>query len=241
MEYNLRFRQYSERAILIEWPQKIDQKMLQNILFCKKSIEEHRNEVIVEVISSYNSLLIFYLSTIENVYDEVLVLKSLCSISFEPSDQKQRLWKIPVCYDPALAPDLLSFSEQKKLSIDDVIDLHTTPLYQVYFLGFLPGFFYLGGLDKKLCLPRKVTPSRNVKKGSVAIGGEQTGIYPKDSPGGWHVIGACPVDFFDVNKVESSKILPDDLIQFISISVLQYADMSANKVSPSFELKPTFL
>ena len=241
MEYNLRYRQYSERAILIEWPQKIDQNMLQNILFCKKSIEEHRNEVIVEVISSYNSLLIFYLSTIENVYDEVLRLKSLCSVNFESSEQKQRLWKIPVCYDPTLAPDLLSFSEQKKLSIDDVIDLHTTPLYQVYFLGFLPGFFYLGGLDNKLCLPRKLTPSRNVKKGSVAIGGEQTGIYPKDSPGGWHVIGACPIDFFDVNEMEPSKILPGDLIQFISISVLQYNDISADRVSSNFELKPTFL
>jgi len=226
---------------LIEWPKKIDQNMLQNILFCKKSIEEHRNEVIVEVISSYNSLLIFYVSTIENVYDEVLVLKSLCNINFESSNQKQRLWKIPVCYDPTLAPDLLSFSGQKKLSIDDVIDLHTTPLYQVYFLGFLPGFFYLGGLDEKLFLPRKLTPSRNVKKGSVAIGGEQTGVYPKDSPGGWHIIGACPVSFFDVNRVGSSNICPSDLIQFISISVFEYNDVKAKNVSNNFELKPTFL
>ncbi|WP_298312654.1 5-oxoprolinase subunit PxpB [uncultured Aquimarina sp.] len=219
------YKRYSEHAILIQGPSKIDENLLENLLFYKKSIENFYGKLIIEVILSYNSLLIYYVSTIENVYDEVLTLKSLFSDEFENQVRKKRLWKVPVCYSNSLAPELSSFAVNKSMEIDEVISLHTTPLYTVYFIGFLPGFLYLGGLDEKLVTPRKSTPSQKLEQGSVAIGGNQTGIYPCDSPGGWHVIGRAPVRFFDINADNCCFASPGDKIQFMSITEEQYNDI----------------
>ncbi|GAA4272580.1 5-oxoprolinase subunit PxpB [Aquimarina gracilis] len=227
MSYELHYKRYSENAILIEWPAKIDKNIHQDIIFYKNTLEKEKFKEIVEVIISYNSLLIFYKSTIEDIYNEVSTLKLLYSQKKSFKGAENKLWKIPVCYSPALAPDLESFCKAKGFTIGDVIDLHTAPIYQVYFLGFLPGFFYLGGLDKKLNFVRKNSPSLDVKKGSVAIGGNQTGVYPQDSPGGWHVIGRCPLNFFDPEVSPPCYILPKDKIQFISISENGYNDISS--------------
>ncbi len=239
MKYELTYKRYSENAILIEWPAKIDENILQDLIFYKEIIEKGSVKEIIEVIFSYNSLLIFYVSTIENVYDEFLLLKSLYSKNFVSKEREIRLWEIPVCYSPTLTPDLESFARAKSLTVDEVISLHTAPIYKVYFLGFLPGFCYLGGLDDKLCLPRKSTPSLDVKKGSVAIGENQTGIYPMDSPGGWHVIGCCPLNLFDPKKEIPCFVLPGDEIQFISITENEYNDIGSLVNSGNYLLNPT--
>jgi inhibitor of KinA len=225
MKYELQYKRYSERAILIEWPSKIDENILHDLLSFKKSILSFYDKLIIEVISSYNSLLIYYEFTIENSYSEVLKLKSLYSKDFKTVESKNRLWKIPVCYATALAQDLEVFAKDKSLTIEEIIRLHTTPLYTVYFIGFLPGFLYLGGLDDQLHNARKTTPSMHVKKGAVAIGGNQTGIYPVDSPGGWHVIGMCPVDFFNPKTENCCFVSPGDKIQFISIEENKYNEI----------------
>lgn len=220
------YKRYGERAILIEGPAKIDEILLESLLFYKKSIENFYDKLIVEVILSYNSLLIYYNYTIEDVYSEVLTLKSLFSDLPSFLTTKKRLWKVPVCYSTALVPELEKFATNKSMDIDEVIALHTTPMYTVYFIGFLPGFLYLGGLDEKLTTPRKRVPSLKLEKGSVAIGGSQTGVYPVDSPGGWHVIGRTPIDFFDVNREEPCFASPTDRIQFMSITEKEYNDIS---------------
>ncbi len=241
MKFELQYKRYSENSILIQWPAKIDQNILQNLLFYKKSIENYYNKVIVEIISSYHSMLICYVCTIEDFYSEVSALKSLYNSHQEVEIIKKRLWEIPVCYSTTRAPDLIDFSKKKSLSIEQVISLHTTPLYTVFFLGFLPGFFYLGGLDKKLHLPRKRTPVREVKKGSVAIGGNQTGVYPIHSPGGWHVIGQSPIDFFNPNLDTPCFVSAGDKIKFMSIEDSEYNDINNRIKNNDFELKPIFL
>ncbi len=241
MKYELQYKPYSERAILIEWPSKIDENILQDLLLFKKSIEKKYDELIVEVISGYNSLLIYYASTINNLYDEFSALKSLYATGFNLENKKSTLWEIPVCYSTALAPDLETFCKNTSLTIDELIALHTAPLYKVYFIGFLPGFLYLGGLDEKLSLPRKTKPSLTVKKGSVAIGGNQTGIYPMESPGGWHVIGSCPLDFFDPTLSDPCFISPGDTIRFVSINEVEYNDISSKVMGGLYEVKSVFL
>lgn len=221
----LQYKRYSEKAILIQWPSEIDEKTLQDLLFYKSSIEIFYGKLIVEVISGYNSLLIYYHITIEDFYSIVLELKSLYLSGFEDLKTKNRLWKIPVCYSPSLASDLESFASQKSLTIDEVITMHTAPFYKVYFIGFLPGFLYLGGLADPLHFARKSTPSLKVKKGSVAIGGKQTGVYPIDSPGGWHVIGMCPLDFFDPKSDPCCFVSPGDSVQFMPIKEKEYNDI----------------
>ncbi len=241
MVYELNYKRYSEKAILIEWPSKIDENILDNLVFCKNQVEIHFYEVIVEVISSYNSLLIYYRFTIEDFYSEVFRLKSLFSDGSETGSRKTKLWKIPVCYSSALAPDLEQFAEMKSLSVDEVVRLHTTPIYKVYFIGFLPGFLYLGGLNEVLFHPRKKTPSPKIEKGSVAIGGNQTGVYPVDSPGGWYAIGKSPLSFFNASVEECCFVSLGDRIQFISISEKEYNDIrtlvNENLYTPTFKLE----
>lgn len=144
MKYKLQYKRYSERAILIEWPSGIDENILHDLLFFKKSILSFYDKPIVEVISAYNSLLIYYVSTIEDFYDEVLMLKSLYSKGFGETRSESKLWKIPVCYATSLAQDLEAFAESKSLTIEEIIRLHTTPLYTAYFIGFFTRLFVFG-------------------------------------------------------------------------------------------------
>ncbi|MDY8138073.1 5-oxoprolinase subunit PxpB [Aquimarina sp. 2201CG5-10] len=226
MKYKLQYKRYAENAILIEWPSEINEILLEDVLFYKKAIEILYDKLIVEVISSYNSLLIYYISAIKDLYSEVLKLKTLYSDNASENAQKKTLWKIPICYSSNLAPDLDEFAQEKSLTIDEVIALHASPIYTVYFIGFLPGFLYLGGLKDELILPRKTTPSLSVEKGSVAIGGSQTGVYPSNSPGGWHVIGKTPLNFFDPKSDDPCFVNPGDKIQFIAIEEKKYNDIN---------------
>ena len=142
------------------------------------------------------------------------------------SQQPSRLIRIPVCYDMKFGEDLETLAKAKNISIEQLITLHTQTEYFVYFMGFLPGFPYLSGLDTQLYTPRKSVPSRQLMKGSVAIGGEQTGIYPQNSPGGWHVIGHCPIPLFDARLSESSLFLSGDKVRFETITKEEHRELS---------------
>lgn len=110
-------------------------------------------------------------------------------------------WKVPVCYLSTKGRDLETLAESKNMSVADLISLHSSVEYRIHFFGFLPGFMYLNGLPEKLHTPRKKVPDLSVPAGSVAIGGSQTGIYPSGSPGGWHLIGSCPLTLFDPHSI----------------------------------------
>ncbi|MCT4629761.1 5-oxoprolinase subunit PxpB [Winogradskyella sp.] len=237
MHYKLRYSRYNERSILIEWPSVIDKDLLKNILNFKKHIQNKCIKEIVELVFGYNSLLIIYKSTIDNVNGEIFELKSIYEDQDNDFNESFKIWEIPVCYDKEFAVDLETFSKEKKLSISEIIKLHSNVVYTVFFIGFLPGFLYLGELDERLHLDRKSTPSFNVKKGSVAIGGNQTGIYPQDSPGGWHIIGKTPIDLFHPNFNPPCQIQAGDQLKFKPICKLEYQDLKQQVVSSSFQLK----
>ena len=130
-------------------------------------------------------------------------LKQLFEEEHEISIEQKQTVKIPVCYDKEFALDIDRVSKYTKLSTDEIIHLHTKGKYLVYFLGFSPGFPYIGGMDLKLETPRLNSPRIEVMQGSVAIGGKQTGIYPITSPGGWNIIGRTPLILFDWNKISN--------------------------------------
>jgi KipI family sensor histidine kinase inhibitor len=108
--------------------------------------------------------------------------------------------RVPICYDPEVAIDLPLISDTTGLSFDDITQLHCAPTYEVWMLGFMPGFPYMGKLPNPLIVPRKPTPSPRIPAGSVAVAEEFTGVYPFDSPGGWHVIGKTPWKVTDYNR-----------------------------------------
>lgn len=238
MSFKLRFVRYNSHSILIEWPDSINPKTLQDVLSFKKSIENYYTKQKVELITSYISLLIIYKFTIDNVNDVFSDLNELYNHKINTHNFKGFIWNIPVCYDDEFGEDLEAFSKEKKLNKSEIIDLHSEAIYAVYFIGFLPGFLYLGGLNPKLFLERKSTPKLDVKKGSVAIGGAQTGIYPQDSPGGWHIIGNSPIQIFNADENPPCKIMPGDKVKFEPISKNVYLDIQNQVEAKSFKLIP---
>ncbi|MEF3079378.1 5-oxoprolinase subunit PxpB [Winogradskyella poriferorum] len=238
MDFELKFSRYNECSILIEWPAVMDENMLKNILNYKKSIQNSCIKSIVDIINTYNSLLIIYDLTIDDVYGEISRLKSLKIEVDTNEESSSKLWRIPVCYDDDFGIDLEAFSKEKQLSKNEVIELHSSAIYTIFFIGFLPGFLYLGGLDEKLYLDRKSTPNLDIKKGSVGIGGNQTGIYPKNSPGGWHIIGKTPIDFFNPKSSPPCFFNAGDKLQFFAISKAQFLDLEQNIINNQFQLTP---
>ncbi len=238
MDYELKFSRYNEYSILIEWPAVMDENMLKDILDYKKSIQNSSVELVVEVINTFNSLLIIYDLTIDDVYGEILRLKSLKIKAETIEEASSKLWRIPVCYDADFGIDLEAFSKEKQLSKNEVIELHSSAIYTIFFIGFLPGFLYLGGLNKKLHLDRKSTPNLDIKKGAVGIGGNQTGIYPKNSPGGWHIIGKTPVDFFNAKSSPPCVFNAGDKLQFFAISKTKFLDLEQDIKNNKFQLTP---
>ncbi|MCH7525421.1 MAG: 5-oxoprolinase subunit PxpB [Bacteroidetes bacterium] len=226
-DFQLTYKQFGERSILIDWPSKIDIKTLEDIILFKEKLEKLEVKDIIDIKSSYHSMLISYNTTIDNVYDEILKLKAIYLIKNEVNKSAFMQWKIPVCYEGSFALDLEEISLIKKISKQDIIRIHSEAIYTVFFIGFLPGFLYLGGLNKKLCFPRKQTPRLQIERGAVAIGGNQTGVYPSQSPGGWNIIGNSPINFFDVSKTTPCFANITDKIQFYPITLKKHSDITA--------------
>ncbi len=219
-KYHLSYKSFGEKAILIEWPSRIDEVMLQHIVAFKNKIEE---EVFLQdIIVGYNSLLLVSDFNIENVPKKIRFLKEWFLQLDVKVAQRTYHWEIPVCYDVSFGIDLDAISKQKNLSIKEIIALHTNTVYTVFFIGFLPGFLYLGGLNNLLTVPRKASPRLRVPKGAVAIGGSQTGVYPTESSGGWHIIGNSPISFFDVENPSPCFAKIGDKVSFKSISLKKY-------------------
>ena len=239
--YNLRFRAYGERSILIEWPQEINKNILKNILKFKEVIEKYYIKQKVYIKFSYNSILVSYDTTIDNTYNKKIELKSLLNNEIELKKDESYLWKIPVCYNDEFGLDIEEMSKHTKLSKQQIIKLHSSEKYTIYFCGFLPGFLYLGGLDKRLYYPRKSKPILHVKKGAVAIGGHQTGIYPNASPGGWNIIGNTPINLFDVNKTKPCFAKAGDCIKFYPVTKQEYDKIIVEVKNNNFSIESEVL
>lgn len=216
-DFNLTYKAFGNKAILIEWPHKISEIILYDILSFKQRIKNNYTHFI-DISTAYNSLTIYLNNDTLNIEIEIDKLKFIYFLNSKKEQGENNIWHIPVCYNADLAPDLESFLKTKKLSLEQLLSLHTQNLYTVYFIGFLPGFPYLGGLDETLHTPRKAIPENVVKKGSVGIGGQQTGIYTINSPGGWHIIGKTPLSLFNVNLEPPCFLKAGDKIKFVSVT-----------------------
>lgn len=210
--------QFSSKSILINWDNSINNHILFDVLSFMQAIKLS-DKSILEVRNTYCSLLVSYTFTIDNIYSEINSLNLIYLHKKKYNISEKKIWKIPVCYNEYFGKDLVNISKNIKLNVEEIIKLHNENTYTVCFLGFLPGFLYLSNLNKKLYFPRKSDPDLNIIKGSVGIGGSQTGVYPSNSPGGWNIIGNSPIDFIggDFND-KISFATPGDLIKFIPIS-----------------------
>jgi inhibitor of KinA len=144
-------------------------------------------------------------------------------------DQSSRTVDIPVCYGGVFGPDLPYVAEQNNMTEEEVIATHMKGDYIVYMIGFAPGFPYIGGMDKKIAAPRRDDPRLTIPAGSVGIAGEQTGVYPIETPGGWQLIGRTPLKLFDPEKETPSLLQAGDRIRFTRINEENYKEMKEDE------------
>ena len=233
---DIQFNAVSENACLITWPEQICAQQHRHIIQCQKNLEERLPEQLIDVVPSYNSLMVYYdfmALSLQKLQAEIsLILAHLYSADADNSQhprqssatpQTENIIEIPVYYGEEVAWDLKSLADQLNLSLAEVISLHTQTTYQAYALGFTPGFCYLGSIDEKLRLPRRATPRYKIPAGAVAIADAQTAVYPNASPGGWHIIGRTPQPMY---RIEADHFIPaitvGDQVKFISITLDEF-------------------
>jgi KipI family sensor histidine kinase inhibitor len=216
-----RFHLVGDAALNIEWPQGPQANALARGLHA--SLLADPPVGYQESLPALQSLLVRFdpLTVDPKLLELALIerLQRLDSTSLKPG----RLWRIPVCYNPECGLDIEALATAKKMTPERLAELHAAKTYTALFLGFLPGFAYLGGLDEALSAPRHEKPRTTVPSGSVALAGELTAIYPLESPGGWQIIGRTPVKMFDAARPEHSLLAPGDEIQFFPITLAAFA------------------
>ncbi|MFT5984696.1 MAG: inhibitor of KinA [Planctomycetota bacterium] len=233
---NVKIRQYGENGILIDWPAVVDAHTLQIILNVNVAIQDTFSEVLIETVITYHTIAV-YLKETASVSLCLKQLHAFVKTDMAKMDAVKRVIYIPVCYENHFALDMALVAEKNKLTSNEIIALHTASAYPICFLGFLPGFPYLAGLDKKLHTPRLETPRLRIAAGSVGIGGSQTGIYPSNSPGGWNIIGKTPLELFNVTKNPPNLLKAGDHIQFESITIVAFEKIKSEIKSGAFQLK----
>lgn len=220
--YPISIKPFGERAVLVEWPGEVSESILADILDFMDAFKALKISG-WEMSVAYNSLTMVYNQDhIDFEETKNLILDCQEKQAKSKTERVQHLWTLPVCYDHEFGVDMEETAKTLNLSIEELIKQHTSHQYVVYGIGFLPGFMYLGGLPTSLEIPRRAEPRLKVQKGSVGLASEQTGIYPQDSPGGWNIIGNCPVNLFDPGKKEPCFVKVGDKIQFESISKAEY-------------------
>lgn len=232
------FRTLGDMALLVEIGDTIDESTHRRVQTAWRSLAAAPLPGVIELVPAYTSVTVFYdpLLAVRAGAPQDKIVEWLTTqlherIKNPPKMEKfkGRTVEIPVCYDPEFGPDLGLVAKQAKLTPEEVIKRHGKPEYLVYLVGFAPGFPYLGGLPKELHTPRHAKPRMVVPPGSVGIGGQQTGIYPLATPGGWNLIGRTPVRLFRPEENPPVLLRAGDQVKFRAISREEFAKWEADK------------
>jgi KipI family sensor histidine kinase inhibitor len=210
----IRFEYASDQSLMVYLGDGINLETHHRVLKLLRLLESASLPGIRNLHPAYHSLLIVF-DPVELSHSYVehtikMFLEEVNTIELPPP----RVVEIPVHYD---GPDLEELAALRGMTAQRVVELHSGAEYVVYFVGFVPGFAYLGGLPEELATPRLETPRKRVPKGSVAIGGSHTGVYPFETPGGWRLIGRTPVEIFDPRSAELSRLRIGDQVRFVPL------------------------
>lgn len=221
--YSIAIRPFGVHAILVEWPQRVEEAILEDILRFTEHLKTNYLEALKwEMVPSYNSITLIHREKPIIFNDFKGKIEAWYNEDFKIKVSERFLWRLPVCYDMEFAIDIQEVSQKLNKSVEEVIALHTGSQYTVYGIGFLPGFMYLGGLPEALEVPRRMDPRLKVEKGAVGLAGKQTGVYPQQSPGGWNIIGNCSVPMFNPKSDSPCFVSVGDKVQFYSIERAEY-------------------
>lgn len=222
---HITFLPLGDQAIIIRFSNEISAQLQQRILAFCSIIEENLTDEIIECVPTYTGVTVYY-NQLKGTYSEIVeTLKKLLNLPLPASAKKKRIVYIPVLYGYDVGLDLAFVAKWSNLTEQEVILLHSETEYLVHMIGFMPGFPYLGGLPKAIAAPRLAEPRLEIADGSVGIAGEQTGIYPNRTPGGWRIIGRTPVKLFDPTSDNPSLLKTGDICRFDPIAIERYQEI----------------
>lgn len=208
----IRWLPLGDSALTLVFGDEINPDVHARILATARDLESRPPRGVTEVVPAYTTIGVWFNPLEREAADLALELVERATrLAADAPAAESRAWVIPVHYD---GPDLADVAERLKLDTAEVVRRHTALEYRVYLLGFVPGFAFLGLLDPALELPRRASPRIRVPAGSVAIAGRQTGVYPLDTPGGWHLLGRTDVALFDVRRDPPAMLGVGDRVRF---------------------------
>lgn len=233
----IEFFPVGDQAIAVRFGTTMSQGLHNIIQTFMLNLDEHPFDWMGEAIPAFTMVTLTYdpffiytkfdatLSPYELV--KAAIRSRLRDINWDQASQLDaRTVNIPVCYGGEWGPDLDHVAAVNGLSPGEVIRIHSEGVYLVHMIGFAPGFPYLGGLSKKISTPRRETPRLVIPKGSVGIAGDQTGVYPLETPGGWQLIGRTPINLFNPSSETPSLLKAGDFVRFVPISSSEWGDPS---------------
>ncbi|QHT67257.1 5-oxoprolinase subunit PxpB [Rhodocytophaga rosea] len=219
-----------DAAIVVEFGTAISEDVHKKVRAFAAYLEKNRFPGMIEYVPAFTTVTLFYdpwmvskLGKLDAYQEIVHTIQQIENKVEEIELPEARLVEIPVYYGDEFGPDLAFVAEHAHLTIPEIIDIHSGAEYLVYMIGFAPGFPYLGGMDTRIAAPRRSSPRRVIPAGSVGIAGNQTGIYPLETPGGWQLIGRTLVSLFDPQRQPPVLLQAGDKVRFVPISKAEYA------------------
>ncbi|MGD6776048.1 5-oxoprolinase subunit PxpB [Sutcliffiella horikoshii] len=210
----------------------------QEIRLFADQLKKQEIDGVIEWVPAYTTLTIFY-------QPDKIIYKDLCKklediqarLQKEDVPSNSIVYEIPVLYGGEVGPDLSEVASHNGCTEDEVISIHSARSYLIYMMGFVPGFPYLGGMAKEIATPRRENPRAKIEGGSVGIAGEQTGVYPLETPGGWQIIGRTPVKLYEPEREEPILLSAGAYIRFVPVNQKEYEDIEEAVLSGEYKVK----
>lgn len=222
----LKFYPLGDTGIQIVFGTEISEETNQRIRMFAEQLKKYPVQGITEWVPAYTTLSIYYRPDVVNYKTMCEKLTSICeAVQGEVETSTSLVFEIPTYYGGKVGSDLSFVAEYNGISEAEVISIHSSQDYLIYMMGFVSGFPYLGGMSNRIAAPRRENPRPKISIGSVGIAGNQTGIYPLETPGGWQIIGQTPLKLYDPNRNDPILLSSGHYLRFVPISEQEYAEI----------------
>ncbi|TYS69479.1 5-oxoprolinase subunit PxpB [Sutcliffiella horikoshii] len=222
----INFHPLGDTGIQVLFGSDISEETNQQIRMFADYLKKYKVEGITELVPAYTTLTVFYRPDKISYSDLCNTLKNIKKgLQKEEVPSSATVYEIPVLYGGDVGPDLSEVASYNDMTEDEVVSIHSNQPYLIYMMGFVPGFPYLGGMPQEIATPRRENPRAKIETGSVGIAGEQTGVYPLETPGGWQIIGRTPVKLYNPEKEEPILLSAGAYIRFVPVGQKEYDEI----------------
>jgi len=230
-----------DKALFVEFGDAVDPELNRRVRHLMLAIQKEKIPGVTETVPTYRSLLVYFEPLQISSKKLREILGSLAQQPEESGLPKPKIIEIPTVYGGEYGPDLEFAAAYNRLSVSEVVQIHTGTPYLIYMIGFIPGYPYMGGMSPRIATPRLETPRMKVPAGSVGIAGNQTGIYPAESPGGWRLIGRTPLKLFHPDLEPPALFQAGDYLTFVSITPEEFTSIKEAVEQQTYLVKETLM